>query len=132
MTYFWNMKEDFLVKSGEVEYSLSFDETQEGKGSINGKAFDLDIIETVTGLHILKNGQGYNVDVISVDSVKKTVVLRINHKRYVLEVKDQYDLLLDKLGMTAVADGKVSEIKAPMPGLVLDILISEGQEIQAD
>lgn len=126
------MKDDFVVKSADKEFHLNFDQTQKGKGSVNKKSFDLNIVDTATGIHVLKDGKGYNVDVIEVDAKKKTVVLRINHKRYVLEVKDQYDLLLDQLGMTAVENGKVSEIKAPMPGLVLDILVSEGETVKTD
>jgi biotin carboxyl carrier protein len=43
---------------------------------------------------------------------------------------DQFDELLHQLGMDNLTTATISEIKAPMPGLVLRILASEGQEVQ--
>jgi len=45
-------------------------------------------------------------------------------------LKDKYDELLQQLGMDKMFAQKVNDLKAPMPGLVLDILVSEGQAIQ--
>ena len=39
------------------------------------------------------------------------------------------DELLHELGMDAIASTKVNDLKAPMPGLVLDILVKEGEKI---
>ena len=50
----------------------------------------------------------------------------------IFNVKDKYAELLEKMGMDMSLAGKVSELKAPMPGLVLDILVNEGDEVTAD
>ena len=63
----------------------------------------------------------YHVDVIEADDIENKVVLRINSKRYEFLIKDKYADLLEQLGMDMSLADKVSEIKAPMPGLVLDI-----------
>jgi biotin carboxyl carrier protein len=47
-----------------------------------------------------------------------------------MQMTDQFDELLHQLGMDNLTTAKISEIKAPMPGLVLRILASEGQEVQ--
>jgi biotin carboxyl carrier protein len=47
-----------------------------------------------------------------------------------MQMTDQFDELLHQLGMDNLNTAKVSEIKAPMPGLVLRILASEGEEVQ--
>ena len=39
-----------------------------------------------------------------------------------MNVKDKYDELLHSLGMDSLAAKKVSDLKAPMPGLVFDIV----------
>ena len=132
ITYFWHMKEEFKVKSPNAEYSLIFDSPKGEKGTLNGEEYSLDIAETSTGFHVLRNGMGYHIDVISVDRTAKKVELRIDAKHYVFEVKDKYDELLEKLGMDRSSADKVSEIKAPMPGLVLDIMIETGDEVKAD
>jgi biotin carboxyl carrier protein len=47
-----------------------------------------------------------------------------------LNAKDQFDVLLDKLGLSDLNTVKVSEIKAPMPGLVLKVFVAEGAEVK--
>ena len=47
-----------------------------------------------------------------------------------MKVEDEYDQLLHKLGMDKALTKKVNELKAPMPGLVLRILVEEGQAIK--
>ncbi|HEX8608798.1 MAG TPA: acetyl-CoA carboxylase biotin carboxyl carrier protein subunit, partial [Pedobacter sp.] len=44
--------------------------------------------------------------------------------------KDQFDKLLDKMGLSNLNAAKVSEIKAPMPGMVLKVLVEEGAEVR--
>ena len=46
------------------------------------------------------------------------------------KIEDQYDILLEKLGMSNMASAKVNNIKAPMPGLILNVLVEEGATIK--
>lgn len=56
--------------------------------------------------------------------------VRINGHNYSVELKDKYDELLQQLGMDKMLSAKVNDLKAPMPGLVLDVLVKEGQQIK--
>jgi biotin carboxyl carrier protein len=47
-----------------------------------------------------------------------------------MNVKDKYDELLHSLGMDNLAVKKVTDLKAPMPGLVFDIVVKEGVEVK--
>jgi biotin carboxyl carrier protein len=47
-----------------------------------------------------------------------------------MSLTDQFDELLHKLGMDNLSAQKVSELKAPMPGMVLKVLVSEGEEVK--
>ena len=123
------MEYDYHITGATGDFKLAFDEDDGSKGKINGKAFELDILETNTGYHVLQNNKAYRIDVLSIDQEKHQIELRINSKRYVFNVKDKYDELLEKLGMDMSLASKVLEIKAPMPGLVLDILVNEGDEV---
>lgn len=126
------MKKEFLVKSKNGEYSLIFNDQTGQEGTINDQKYSLDVTETKTGFHILKDKKGINVDVLNIDHEKKTVELRINQKHYSFELKNKYHELLESLGMDVSGGGKISEIKAPMPGLVLDVMIAAGDEVKAD
>ena len=80
--------------------------------------------------HIINNLKSYNVEVISFDSAEKTAQIKVNNNIYTLAAKDQFDLLLDKLGLSNLNTAKISEIKAPMPGLVLKVFVSEGVSVK--
>ena len=45
-------------------------------------------------------------------------------------MKNETDLLLERLGMNTSSKKEVKELKAPMPGLVLEVLVEVGQEIE--
>ncbi|MBK7818477.1 MAG: acetyl-CoA carboxylase biotin carboxyl carrier protein subunit [Sphingobacteriaceae bacterium] len=67
---------------------------------------------------------------MKLNAVEKTMVLKINSVKYTIELKDKYDELLHSLGMDNVASAKINQIKAPMPGMVLNILVHEGNEVK--
>lgn len=101
------------------------------KGMLDGKEVNGDFVKINNHqYHLLHNGQSYNIDVVKINHEEKTIVLRINSRKYNLQLKDKYDELLHNLGMDAMASKKVNDIKAPMPGMVLNILVQEGAEVK--
>ena len=111
----------------------SFDVTPtEGKseGLLNGDFYSLDIekVDAQTW-HILKDNMSYYVQWIERNDEAKTYTLKVNGSLVVLEAKNEFDILLEKMGMANVGSAKVSKLKAPMPGKVLDVLVTVGQEV---
>ncbi|MES2110006.1 MAG: biotin/lipoyl-containing protein [Bacteroidota bacterium] len=111
-----------------------FDYETDRKGEqllINGEmtAADISQLNTET-YHVINNLQSYNVEVVSFNSTEKTAEIKVNNNTYSVTAKDQFDILLDKLGLSNLNAAKVSEIKAPMPGLVLKVFVTEGMEIK--
>jgi biotin carboxyl carrier protein len=80
--------------------------------------------------HLLLGNKSYNVDVIKLNVEDKTLVLKINSVKYTLQLKDKYDELLHNLGLDDLVAKKVNDVKAPMPGMVLKILVKEGDEVK--
>lgn len=80
--------------------------------------------------HVINNNGSYNAEVVSFDSEKKTASIKVNNNIYNLTAKDQFDVLLDKMGLSNLMAAKVSDIKAPMPGMVLKVLVNEGDDIK--
>ena len=80
--------------------------------------------------HILKDHHSYRCQIVKADYEKKYFEIKVNENLYKVQVKDRFDELLQKLGMEDAGVYKVNQIKAPMPGLVLSIMIKEGQEIK--
>lgn len=79
---------------------------------------------------ILANGRSYNAIIEHVDRDTKQMKLKINGNIYELSIKEPIDQLLQSMGMNISAVKKADAIKAPMPGLVLKILVTEGQSIK--
>lgn len=69
---------------------------------------------------------------VSVESMGDgTVRVTIDGQRTDVQVKDERDLLVDEFGLGADAAAG-GEIRAPMPGLVIDILVDEGETVSAN
>jgi biotin carboxyl carrier protein len=111
-------------------FDIVFDDNDYQQGSINNQAFAIDRVKSsANNWHILKEGKSYNIEILKIDKVAKQVDLKLNGKLNVVKLTDQFDALLKSLGMDNLAAKKVLELKAPMPGLVLSILVNEGDTI---
>jgi len=100
-------------------------------GSLNGNEFKADIIKIRDEVyHLIKDNVSYNLEVVKHLPEEKKLLVKINNTSYTLDIKDKYDDLLHSLGLDNLAAKKVNDIKAPMPGMVLNILVTEGQEVK--
>lgn len=99
---------------------------------INGKPFEWDLVKIADDhFHILHNNKSYRAEVIKADRSTKTFQFKINNTIHTVEVRDKFDLLLEKMGMANGAAAKLNNIKAPMPGLVIDLKVKAGDEVKA-
>jgi biotin carboxyl carrier protein len=114
----------------DKQFDIVFDDKQLQQGSINGKRFTLDTVKSSeSNWHIIKDGQSYNIEIEKLDKAEKRIELKVNGKRTTVKLSDQFDALLKSLGMDNLSAKKVLELKAPMPGLVLNVLVAEGDTI---
>tara|TARA_B100001115_G_scaffold169536_1_gene150302 strand:- start:209 stop:679 length:471 start_codon:yes stop_codon:yes gene_type:complete len=98
--------------------------------SFESNDFDWNCVEVRGGqFHIIFKGQSFVADLVETNTAEKKIVIRINNNNYSVHLKDRYDELLQSLGMDGLNNQKESEIKAPMPGRVLDIMLSAGDTV---
>ncbi|MDB4921678.1 acetyl-CoA carboxylase biotin carboxyl carrier protein subunit [Mucilaginibacter sp.] len=99
--------------------------------SINSEKITVDIQQlNASSFHVINDLQSYNVEVVSFNGSEKTAEIKVNNNTYTVTAEDQFDILLDKLGLSSLNTAKVSEIKAPMPGMVLKVFVTEGMEVK--
>ena len=122
----------YKVQSGKTELIVEFDDSTCCTGTINGVPFEWQVTNLKENVvHVLKDHQSVNAEFIEVDPEQKKLAIKVNGTRYDLVMRDDMDQLLQKMGLDDVASKQVKEIKAPMPGLVLDVLVETGGEVCA-
>lgn len=99
--------------------------------AINGEKSRADIQWiSENSFHLLLNDQSYTVE-LPVNRVSEGFILiTINGISEQVKVQDEHQLLLEKLGMGASMQTKIAEIKAPMPGLVLQVNVKDGDLVR--
>ncbi len=56
--------------------------------------------------------------------------MKVNNTIYDVVIQDEMDELIKAMGFEVGATKKINDIKAPMPGLILDINVTVGQEVK--
>src|SRR5690554_741724 len=107
------------------------------------KTFDFDITSkeiskldaiavSTSEFHVLQENKSYKCDIVSSDFNTKTYQVKVNNNTYNINIFNHLDLLIKDMGFEVGASKKVNEIKAPMPGLILDIKVTVGHEVKED
>jgi biotin carboxyl carrier protein len=94
-------------------------------------ALDLDALEiSDSEFHILQNNSSYKAEITEASFDQKTYTVKVDSNTYNVTIFNELDALIKKMGFEIGATKKVNEIKAPMPGLIIDINIKVGQEVK--
>ncbi len=102
----------------------------EVEGLLNGNYYSLDIekIDAQTW-HVLKDHNSFYIQWVAMSDEDKTYTLKINGFEIELQAKNDFDLLLDKMGLSSMAAKKHNQLKAPMPGKVLQVMVEPGAAV---
>lgn len=99
--------------------------------SVNSQPFKWDMVEIKDGnFHILYNNRSFNAEILEADYQTKSFLIKINKSKYSISLKDRFDILLDQLGMNIANTAKINDLKAPMPGLIVDIKVQVGDTVK--
>ncbi|MBE2230396.1 MAG: acetyl-CoA carboxylase biotin carboxyl carrier protein subunit [Chitinophagaceae bacterium] len=110
----------FRVKANE--FAFSFDQA-----AIDGADF---YKKSPTEFNLIHGTRSVNVRLTESDITGKKLSMEVEGETFEIEIRDELDQRLDSMGFSTVSTKHVKEIKAPMPGLVLDIAVKEGQEVK--
>lgn len=98
---------------------------------IDQQEFNWDVVKLNDNyFHIIKDNQSFRAEIVKADYNTKNFILKINNILHEVSLKDKSDLLLEKMGFNNNALAEFKEIKAPMPGLILDIKVIAGQKVK--
>ncbi|MBI2729675.1 MAG: biotin/lipoyl-binding protein [Sphingobacteriales bacterium] len=107
----------YKVKSNAFEFSFSKEEIESA-----------DLIKiSPTEFNLIKDQRSVNAKLIHADG--KRITVEVEGESFEMEIKDALDMLVDQMGYSAASGKQIKEIKAPMPGLVLEINVTDGQTV---
>ncbi|WP_179346544.1 acetyl-CoA carboxylase biotin carboxyl carrier protein subunit [Winogradskyella ursingii] len=94
---------------------------------------DEDVIKTAqNNYHIIQNHQSTEAEVLHSDFHKKSYNVKVNNTVYSVAIFDELDQQIEALGFEIGASKQVNEVKAPMPGLILEISVKIGDKVEED
>ena len=115
------------VVFGEKSYKVE-PSKKEGFVIINNEEKKVDAIQVGPNTyHLLVDSQSVTIEVVDADSANPEFM--VNGKPYKPTVKTETELLLERLGLNIKAKKELKELKAPMPGLVLEFRVSPGDVV---
>ncbi len=81
------------------------------------------------GAKLMRLGRNvYRLDNIEID--EQHVRFTLNGKPVSLPVRDEQALLLKKMGFKSIAGTSAGNLTAPMPGKILEVKVTEGEEVK--
>ena len=79
---------------------------------------------------VLRVGKRFKVECESGPDAEGNAVIRINGVRREVRVLDERSKLLEKMGMSVKEGAASGDVKAPMPGKVLQVLVKPGDAVE--
>jgi biotin carboxyl carrier protein len=62
--------------------------------------------------------------------LRREYAVKINNNTYNIKISNELDLLIEEMGLSLGSSQMVNDLKAPMPGLILDVNIKAGDEVK--
>ncbi|PVX46974.1 biotin-dependent enzyme [Flavobacterium sp. 103] len=91
----------------------------------------LDAIPTgVNEFHILHQNLPYKTEITTSDFNQKSYTVKVNNTNYTVAISNPLDILIKEMGFEVGLTKQVNAIKAPMPGLILEISVVVGQTVK--
>ncbi|HEX9150598.1 MAG TPA: acetyl-CoA carboxylase biotin carboxyl carrier protein subunit [Flavobacterium sp.] len=80
--------------------------------------------------HILHQNIPYKAEILTSDFLQKSYTVKVNNNTYVVAISNPLDILIKEMGFEVGLTKQVNFIKAPMPGLILEISVVVGQSVK--
>ena len=123
--------QEILINLNEIEYKASIDRNNSSILELNGKKFHIEILKrhSKNVYSFLINNRIFQVE-LNIKSQNPSQVF-IDGFNFDINITDETQKLIKKFVVRSdgVESGALLKIKAPMPGMVIKILVNEGAEV---
>ena len=80
--------------------------------------------------HVLHENTPYQAEIVTSDFFQKNYTVKVNNNTYTVAISNPLDILIKEMGFETGLTKQVNFIKAPMPGLILEISVVVGQTVK--
>src|SRR5690625_289605 len=93
------------------------------------QAKEIDVVQLGNNqFHLLKDNRSFQIEILKEDFFKRTYTIKVNEFEFEINISTPLEKLIKELGFELGSSKKVSEIKAPMPGLILSLKVERSEE----
>ena len=97
----------------------------------NENISQLDAVSVATNkFHVLDQNLSYKAEIVFSDFNQKKYTVKVNNNTYHVAISNPLDTLIKEMGFAVGKTKQVHIIKAPMPGLILEINVIIGQTVK--
>lgn len=119
------MKYEAAIDDDIIELNLT---PEKEEAVINGHSRTYAFSKQANGRRLLRLGTKlYKIDNVKYD--RHTVEFTLNGQWCRVDIRDEQELLLDKLGFKTTAELSEGRLNAPMPGKILEVMVQEGDKV---
>lgn len=111
-----------------MKYKLRLNDTLEFELT-EAEARALDAVAENGRLHILRDNRSWHAEILSADWKRRLLRVRVNGEAYEVRITDELDALIERMGLSANTAHTIADVKAPMPGLVVKVLVQPGDSV---
>lgn len=120
------MQFEAIIHDSVFEISLHLDET---RATVNNNEVEFEIVEQTNSQILFRIGTKlYKIRNIQVNGGE--IECTVNGRWISATIKNEQQLLLEKLGFKTTAEKSIGSLQAPMPGKILELLSAEGDEVE--
>jgi biotin carboxyl carrier protein len=111
-----------VTVNGTYEFQLSEEEVKA-----------LDILQvSPSQYHVLKYNQPFKAQMVSEEFLSKRYTIQVKNNVYEVQLENDLDQQISRMGFSLGTAKNITAITAPMPGLILEIRVREGETVLED
>lgn len=90
----------------------------------------LDIVSEENKGHLIIDNKSIKVEILKTNFIDRRYELRINGNKYLVKIENELDALIAEMGLSLGDSSVENEVHAPMPGIILEVNVMEGDEVK--